>query len=119
MKFEITNGSYRTKAFKVFGGTEDVRPGETKTVDVEVDVTEEFIDRMKRDGVAMKPAEAEKTKKESDDALIAKHHGGGKFNVLKGDDVLLSGLSKQDADAFNAMSDEDKAAYVEAEKAKA
>jgi hypothetical protein len=48
--------------------------------------------------------------------LKAEHHGGGKFNVTQGDNVLLSGLSKADADAFNAMNDEDKAAYVEASK---
>ncbi len=50
--------------------------------------------------------------------IKAIHHGGGKFNVVDGDEVLLSGLSKADADAFNDMSDEDKAAYVAAEKAK-
>lgn len=49
-------------------------------------------------------------------ALKAEHHGGGKFNVTQGEAVLLSGLSKSDADAFNAMSDEDKAAYVDASK---
>ncbi|MCD1264536.1 hypothetical protein B5M44_24010 [Shinella sumterensis] len=49
-------------------------------------------------------------------ALKAEHHGGGKFNVTQGETMLLSGLSKADADAFNAMSDEDKAAYVEASK---
>jgi len=32
--------------------------------------------------------------------------------------VLLSGLSKADADAFNALSDEDKETFVAAEKAK-
>lgn len=50
--------------------------------------------------------------------LKAIHYGGGKFNVQNGDEVLLSGLSKADADAFNALSDEDKAAFVAAEKAK-
>lgn len=49
-------------------------------------------------------------------ALKAEHHGGGKFNVTQGEAVLLSGLSKADADAFNAMGEEDKAAYVEASK---
>lgn len=49
-------------------------------------------------------------------ALKAEHHGGGKFNVTQGENVMLSGLSKVDADAFNAMSAEDKAAYVEASK---
>jgi hypothetical protein len=52
-------------------------------------------------------------------AVKAIHHGGGKFNVVDGDEVLLPGLSKADADSFNDMSDEDKAAYVAAEKAKA
>lgn len=50
--------------------------------------------------------------KKSDAGLKAEHHGGGKFNITKGEEVLLTGLSKADADAFNAMSDEDKAAFV-------
>ncbi len=50
--------------------------------------------------------------------LKAEHHGGGKFNITQGETVLLNGLSKVDADAFNAMSDEDKAAFV-ADQAKA
>lgn len=49
-------------------------------------------------------------------ALKAEHHGGGKFNVTQGEAVLLSGLSKAEADDFNSKSDEDKAAYVEASK---
>lgn len=54
--------------------------------------------------------------KEADTGLKAEHHGGGKFNVTEGETVLLEGLSKVDADAFNEMSDEDKRAYVEATK---
>lgn len=46
------------------------------------------------------------------EGLKAEHHGGGKFNVTNGETVLLKGLSKADADAFNDMSDEDKSAYV-------
>ena len=48
--------------------------------------------------------------------LKAVHHGGGKFNIVDGEDVLLSGLAKVDADAFNGLSDEDKQAYVDASK---
>lgn len=51
-------------------------------------------------------------------SLKAEHHGGGKFNITEGETVHLSGLSKSDADAFNAMTAEEKAAYVAAEKAK-
>jgi len=62
----------------------------------------------------------EVTNPKADDTEIkAIHHGGGKFNVVTGKTVLLSGLSKEDADALNSMSQEDRAAYVEAEKAKA
>lgn len=45
--------------------------------------------------------------------LKAVHHGGGKFNIVDGDDVLAKGLTKADADSFNGLSDEDKAAYAE------
>ena len=44
--------------------------------------------------------------------LKAEHHGGGKFNITRGEVVVASGLSKADADAFNALSDEDKAEFV-------
>lgn len=55
--------------------------------------------------------------KKDDVGLKAEHHGGGKFNITKGEEVLASGLTKADADAFNELSDDDKAAYV-AEKSK-
>lgn len=44
--------------------------------------------------------------------LKAEHHGGGKFKITRGEETILNGLSKVDADAFNALSDEDKAAFV-------
>ena len=46
--------------------------------------------------------------------LKAEHHGGGKFNITRGEEVLAKGLSKADADAFNALSDEEKEAFVAA-----
>jgi hypothetical protein len=49
-------------------------------------------------------------------SLKAEHHGGGKFNITQGEAVLAQGLSKADADAFNAMSDAEKAAYVKESK---
>jgi hypothetical protein len=49
-------------------------------------------------------------------ALKAEHHGGGKFNVTEGETVHLKGLSKADADAFNAMTDDEKRAYVDKAK---
>jgi len=52
----------------------------------------------------------------SDDVLKAVSRGGGRFSIMKGDNdaEVLKGLNKADADAFNALSEEDKAAYVAA-----
>lgn len=44
--------------------------------------------------------------------LKAEHHGGGKFNITNGETVLAKGLSKADADAFNAMTPAEQAEYV-------
>ena len=55
--------------------------------------------------------------KDVDATLKAEHHGGGKFNVTEGEAVHLSGLSKAEADDFNAMSDADKEVFLEKRKA--
>lgn len=46
----------------------------------------------------------------------AVHNGGGRFIIVYGDkdEKVAAGLNKADADAFNSMSEDDKAAYVEA-----
>lgn len=58
--------------------------------------------------------EAPKPKKEKAtvEGLRAVHIAGGRFKIVDGDKVIKEGLNKADADAFNAMSDEDKAEYV-------
>ena len=45
--------------------------------------------------------------------LKAVHNGGGRFVIKRDGETIKEGLNKADADAFNALSDEDKAAYVE------
>lgn len=57
-------------------------------------------------------AKAEKEEKTAEDGLKAVHNGGGHFVIKDGDKVVKDGLNKADADAFNALSDEDKTAYV-------
>jgi hypothetical protein len=54
---------------------------------------------------------------EAANGLVAKHKGRGVYAVVNGDDLLVEGLDKADAEQFNALSDADKAAYVEAHKA--
>lgn len=52
-------------------------------------------------------------------AFEAKHRGGGSYSVMDAEGKeVLSGLTKDDAGAFNAMSEEDKAAFVASENAK-
>jgi hypothetical protein len=46
-------------------------------------------------------------------ALVAKHRGRGVYAIVKGDETIIEGLSKTDADQFNALSDADKAIYVQ------
>lgn len=60
-------------------------------------------------------AEIEALKKPAPDTgLKAEHHGGSKFKITRGEEVVAEGLSKADADAFNALSDTEKAEYVKA-----
>lgn len=107
--YTVKNGSSIDKAFKGDGGYTVVAAGAEGEVVTKRDLTEEQIDAYARDGVKVSE---KKGKKGGDAGLKAEHHGGGKFNITKGEEVLLQGLSKADADAFNAMSDEDKAAFV-------
>ncbi len=54
----------------------------------------------------------EKKEAKKVEGLKAVHIAGGRFKIVNGDETIKEGLNKADADAFNAMSDEDKAEYV-------
>lgn len=70
--------------------------------------------------VSDRDAEIARLKRGSGDApLKAAHRGGGSYSIMRGDEEIVDKLSKEDADSFNAMSDEDKRAYVEAHAGKA
>lgn len=57
-------------------------------------------------------ASSKAEKAEDADELKAVHNGGGRYVIKKGGDVVKDGLNKADAEAFNDLSDEEKAAYV-------
>lgn len=44
--------------------------------------------------------------------LKAEHRGGGRYFIMDADKPVGEAMTKDDAEAFNAMSDEDKAAFV-------
>ncbi|WP_084398282.1 hypothetical protein [Henriciella aquimarina] len=79
MKYEIENNSPFGKAFKVFGGTEVVKRGETKTVDCEYEFAPEQVEAFARDDVIITPAKDSKSggKSASKDSGSTKTSGNG------------------------------------------
>jgi hypothetical protein len=88
-------------------------------------------EQAKADAEAMTIAAQQEEKRKADEAarngqfghipsetafvFIAKHRGAGSYSVLdENGNELLEKMSKEDADAFNAMTDADKAEYVKA-----
>ncbi|TPM39370.1 hypothetical protein FJ951_27060 [Mesorhizobium sp. B2-2-3] len=109
---KVTNMQVGPRGLNTKDGPVLVEPGQT----VDVDLSDAELKVAKGTGWFGFEGGKAKAASVDDGAAKAVHHGGGKFNIVKGDDVLLSGLNKADADAFNAMSDEDKTAYVEASR---
>lgn len=112
--YSINNGSAVAKAFKVLGGHSIIAPGEKGEVDTLYPLTDAQVSALEADGVKVSASKATK----GDAGLKAEHHGGGKFRITEGEKVILTDLSKGDADAFNALSEAEKAEFV-ADKAKA
>lgn len=117
MRYRIDNGSTRGKAFKVFGGTEVVKAGEEKTVDLEGEVTETFIEKMKAGGVLMRRADGEGSPQEEGDrsmegyAVVSKSPGW--FVITLDGEPVTKAFRKGDLGDFETLSDEDKTVFVE------
>jgi hypothetical protein len=113
MRIRITAGGiYDGKGAEIPVGSE------IDVADFEVDGEGQPVSPHPWGGRFIAIGESKKGKKgvTNDGALKAEHHGGGKFKITQGEETLLSDLSKADADAFNALSDEDKAAFVADQK---
>ncbi|CAM5194734.1 putative protein OS=Bosea thiooxidans OX=53254 GN=SAMN05660750_03333 PE=4 SV=1 [Bosea thiooxidans] len=105
----IKNGSHVDKAFKVYGGHEIVRAGDQGTVETLDPLSDEMLAALERDGVEVSEGDA---KPAAPSGPVAQHRGGGRYFVMDGDVPLGEAMSKDDAEAFNALSDEDKAAFL-------
>lgn len=83
-----------------------------------VDVTDALAERLARHAFFVgddetAPAKPKKTAPPpSPDSYVAKHEAGGRFVILKDGEKIIKGLNKHDADTFNALSDDEKAAKV-------
>lgn len=65
--YKIENNSPRGKAFKVFGGVEEVKVGETRTLDLEYELADEQIEAFARDDVKITKASAAKPGKSEEE----------------------------------------------------
>lgn len=101
----ITNTQVGPRGLNAISGPVMLDPGQT--VDVEMSEAEAKI--AKATGwFEFGKAKAEKPEV----ALEARHVGGGAWFIMDGDNRIGEAMKKDDAEAFNALSDEDKAAFV-------
>jgi hypothetical protein len=109
---KVTNNSKALQGVNTKSGVIYIAPGQSK----DVEFTEEGAKQAKRLTFLSLGAKAAK-EQESASAFEAKHRGGGSYSIVDGSgNEVVEKLSKEDAETFNAMSDADKAAYVEASK---
>jgi hypothetical protein len=104
---KITNTSKGPRGINTKAGQIMLEPGQTVD-DVELADAEAKIAKATGwfDFSGKAKAEASAT------ALKAEHAGGGAYFIMDGDKKVGESMKKEDADAFNALSDEDKAAFV-------
>lgn len=107
--YHIKNGSPVDKAFKVHGGHVIVRAGMEDTVETLDPLSEDMLASLERDDVEVTEGGA---KPAVTTGPIAQHRGGGRYFVMDGDSTVGEAMTKDDAEAFNAMSDADKAAFL-------
>lgn len=111
---KVTNNSTAIQGVRGISGVEYIKPGDTRkmefsAVELERAKTRRFLTIVDDDPVITPVAPSALDEGKS---LVARHKGAGKYSIWSGEDEISSGLTKGDAEAFNAMSDEDKAEYV-------
>lgn len=103
----ITNMQPGPRGLNAISGPVMLDPGQS--IDVEMSEAEAKIAKATgwfEFGKAKSEKPAEPT------GATAEHRGGGRYFIMDGDKPVGDAMTKDDAEAFNAMSDEDKAAYL-------
>lgn len=113
---KITNIQKGPRGVNTLAGTVLIEPGQT--VEAELSAAEHkvakatgWFDFEGKPRAEPKKAEGEQGG-DAPGALIAKHSGGGRYFVVDGGEKVSDVMTKEDAEAFNALSDEEKAAFV-------
>jgi hypothetical protein len=105
---KITNISQGPRGVNTPSGPVLIEPGQE--VDVELSAAEAKVSKatgwFDMSGKAKAEPAGEPT------GLVASHRGGGRYFVMDGNNAVGEAMTKEDAEAFNALSDEDKAAFV-------
>lgn len=101
---KITNTQPGPRGVNAKGGIVMIDPGQT--VDVDIDAGE--LENSRKTGWFEFDG-AEAAPKPS---LEAKHVGGGSYFIMDGDNRVGDAMKKEDAEAFNALSDEEKAKFA-------
>jgi|GEM_PF-5000296 hypothetical protein len=115
MEYHIKNPTHRAKAFKVHGGLEEVGPKSEGTIDVKGGLTDEFISLQALEGVVITPVggEADEPAKTEVGAYEARETSPGWFKIHDANgNAIGKSMREEEAKAFNALSDADKAAAV-------
>lgn len=117
---KITNNSTARQGIRTDAGLTWIAPGETRDVEPSKSGLKQAkrlkflkIEGVRAEAKEPKPAaKAAPSDTPADAGLKAVHRGRGSFSIMRGDEEVKEGLSKDDADAFNEMSADDREAYV-------
>lgn len=110
--YSIKNTGSVDKAFKVRGGHQILAAGKEGEVTMPRPLDHEQIDALARDGVKVTKKGSTKTVDEAPAGPQAVHRGAGSYSILDGDKELVEKLSKEEADSFNKLDADAKAAFI-------
>ncbi len=103
----ITNTQVGPRGLNAISGPVMLDPGQS----IEVDLSEAEAKIAQATGW-FEFGEPEPEKPVEPAGLKAEHRGGGRYFIMDADKPVGEAMTKYDAEAFNALSDEDKAAFV-------
>ena len=113
--YDVTNNAPGPRTFQARSDTGAIYtatllPGQTQTLDL-VDPKHPAIVGMAEAGeIGLKSVKGKADAEPQEPKAV--HRGGGSYTVMGGDVELVSGLSKEEAEAFNALDAAAKTAFV-------
>lgn len=109
---KITNISQGPRGVNTESGPVLLDPGQE--LDVELSAAEAKVAKGTGWFEFGEGAEAEEPPKPVGNAsgLTAQHRGGGRYFIMDGEDTVGEAMTKEDAEAFNALSDEEKVKFA-------